>query len=167
MDPAFAHHPDLPVVEQGGYTTTLLVGDAFGERSSVVVHTPLLGIDLAATGAADTTVPLAPGFEHGVLVLEGECAVDGERLAPGTLLYVAPGRESLRLQSSAPTRALLIGGEPFREPIIVWWNFVARSHEELVRATQDWNQGARFGDVHGYDGPRLSAPDVSTLKLRA
>jgi len=33
---------------------------------------------------------------------------------------------------------MLLGGEPFREPIHMWWNFVARSHEEITAAYRAW-----------------------------
>ena len=166
-DPAFAHYPDLPVASRGGFRMTLLVGNALGERSPVAVHSPLLGIDLAAEGAADLALPLEPAFEHGLMLLEGEGMVDDEPLAPGTLLYAPPGRSELRIGTSGPARALLLGGAPFAEPLVLWWNFVARTHDEIAEATRDWNERRRFGEVEGYDGPRLDAPDVSTLKLRA
>ena len=166
-EPGFAHFPELPIVERGGFRMTILVGEAFGRRAPVPSYTALLGMDLASDGPAQLELPLEPAFEHGVVVLEGECAVDGEPLEADTLLYAAPGRSSLHLRSSGPARVLLVGGTPFGEPIVLWWNFVARTQDEIVRATHDWNERRRFGEVVGYDGPRLVAPDVSALKLRA
>jgi len=166
-EPAFAHFPELPIVERGGFRMTILVGEAFGKRAPVPSFTPLLGIDLASDGAAELELPLAPSFEHGVVVLDGDCSVDGEPLPADTLLYAAPGATSLRLRSAGPARVLLVGGAPFGEPIILWWNFVARTQDEIVRATHDWNERRRFGEVLGYDGPRLTAPDVTMLKLRS
>ena len=40
----------------------------------------------------------------------------------------------------------------------MWWNFVARSTEEIVAAREDWVAGRRFGEVRAYSGPRLPAP---------
>jgi hypothetical protein len=70
-------------------------------------------------------------------------------IIPGELVLVT-GRE--------PVRALLIGGAPFGERILMWWNFVARSTEEIVAARLDWEAGRRFGEVRAYAGPRLAAP---------
>jgi hypothetical protein len=33
---------------------------------------------------------------------------------------------------------LLIGGEPLGEKIVMWWNFVGRSHEEIVAYRAQW-----------------------------
>jgi hypothetical protein len=64
------------------------------------------------------------------------------------------------VQASAaePLRALLIGGAPFAEPVLMWWNFVARTNEEIAAAREDWAAERRFGAVVGYDGSRLDAP---------
>ena len=166
MEPRFAHHAELPGLDRGGFRLTLLAGEALGAAAPPEVYTPIVGIDLASGSRADAELPLEPAFEYGVLVLDGSIEVDGEALAPGTLLYVAPSATRLRLASAGPSRALLLGGEPFAEPLVLWWNFVARDQNELAEATRDWNTGAaRFGEVRGYDGPRLVAPDVSALKL--
>jgi hypothetical protein len=101
-----------------------------------------------------------------VLALTGAVTVAGEALAPGTLLYFGPGRGELALECQSATRVLLIGGTPFGEEILVWWNFVARTREEIVAATRDWHAG-RFGAVHGSPAPPLVAPDVAGLNLRA
>jgi redox-sensitive bicupin YhaK (pirin superfamily) len=48
-------------------------------------------------------------------------------------------------------RALLIGGLPFDEEILMWWNFVARTRAEITEAYQDWDAAEagtdRFGPV--------------------
>jgi len=129
-------------------------------------YTPLLGIDIASAQSAETELTLDRSYEHGVVILEGECAVNGEPLAQDTLLYAPPGVDRIVLRSAGRARALLVGGVPFGEPVILWWNFVARTQDEIVRATNDWNEHRRFGEVEGFDGPRLVAPDVSLLKLR-
>ena len=165
-EPAFEHFPELPIVERGGFRMNVLVGEVDGQRSPVPSYTPLLGIDLASAQAAETELPLDRSYEHGVVILEGECTVDGEPLPRDTLLYAAPGIDRIVLRSNGRARALLVGGAPFGEPIILWWNFVARTQDEIVRATNDWNAHRRFGEVEGFDGPRLVAPDVSLLKLR-
>lgn len=165
-EPAFEHYPELPVLDRGGFRLTLLAGEFSGERSPARVLSPLLGLDLVAAGEARTELPLRAGFEHGVLVLEGAADVDGALLEPGTLLYLVPGRDRLPVASSRAARLLVIGGEPQREEIIVWWNFVARRREDIVQATRDWNDGRRFGEVRGARSQPLVAPDLAGLALR-
>ncbi|HXZ60578.1 MAG TPA: pirin family protein [Steroidobacteraceae bacterium] len=163
--PAFRNYPRLPLVVSGGFSVRVLAGSAFGQRSPAEIHSPLVGLDLTATGAAALSVPLETSFEHATLVLSGAASVAGEALAPGTLLYFAPGRAELTLRTQSAARILLIGGVPFGEEILVWWNFVARTREEIVAATRDWNNG-RFGAVYGSPAPPLVAPDVAGLNLR-
>jgi redox-sensitive bicupin YhaK (pirin superfamily) len=166
-EPSFHHYPDLPRLDRGGFGITVLAGEFAGETAPAQVFTPLVGLDLAADGGAATALPLDPEFEYGVLTLEGEARVGGEPLAPGTLLYFAPGRDSLAIESPAPSRLLLIGGRPFGEEILLWWNFVARSVEEMETATRDWLEGDRFGQVHGARGAPLVAPEIRGLRLRS
>ncbi len=164
--PAFRNYPRLPLIRTGGFSVRVLAGSAFGETSPAEVHTPLVGLDLSAAGAAALSLSVNPSFEHGALVLGGAARVAAEPLGPGTLLYFAPGREALALECAAAARILLIGGVPFGEQILVWWNFVARTPAEIEAATHDWNAG-RFGAVSGSPSAPLVAPDPSGLRLRA
>ncbi len=165
--PAFRNYPRLPLIETGGFAVRVLAGTALGETSPAEVHSPLVGLDFAAAGSASLDLPLRASFEHAALVLAGSARAAGESLSPGTLLYVGAGRTRLDISCDLPARILLIGGKPLREEILVWWNFVARTREEIAQATDDWNAGRRFGAVHGSPSPRLIAPDVAGLKLRA
>ncbi len=165
-EPAFEHYPTLPIVERGGFRMTVLAGDFCGERSPARVFSPLVGADLTTPGDARATLTLDPAFEYAAMTLEGEPAVAGEVLAPGTLAYFGTGRGSLEVASSAASRLLLIGGAPFGEDLILWWNFVARTPEEIAAATRDWNEGRRFGTVQGARAPLLVAPELATLRPR-
>jgi quercetin 2,3-dioxygenase len=166
-EPSFHHYPDLPRLDRGGFRITVLAGTFAGERAPAEVFSPLVGLDLATAGGASTVLPLDPDFEYGAITLEGEVRVDGEALAPGALLYFAPGRESLAVESQATSRLLLIGGRPFGEEVLLWWNFVARTVEEMETATRDWQDGGRFGKVHGARGAPLVAPELRGLRLRS
>ena len=98
-------------------------------------------------------------FEHALVPLEGECQLEGQPLAVDTLYYLGTGRRELRLQAGAVApRALLLGGAPFGETVLMWWNFVARTTEEIIEARTDWSAGRRFGEVRAYAGERLAAP---------
>jgi redox-sensitive bicupin YhaK (pirin superfamily) len=101
------------------------------------------------------------------LALTGTAEVDGVPLTPGSLLYLGSGRSDLALGSAAGARLFLLGGEPFEDSLVMWWNFVAHSHEEIVEAREDWMAGRRFGTVHGYPGDRLPAPAMPTTRLKS
>ena len=164
--PDFRNYPQLPLLERGGFSVRVLAGSALGSTSPVAVYSPLMAADLAAPAAGRIVLPLEPTFEHAVLVSSGEAEIEGASLAPGTLLYLGTGRAQLDVGSRAEARLLLLGGEPFREDILMWWNFVARQADEMEAATRDWNNGGRFGAVVGSPSPPLSAPDIAGLHLR-
>lgn len=166
-EPAFDHHPELPVVAADNFRITVLAGTAYEQSSPAKVYSPLLGLDLSCDVAAQTSVPLDPAFEHGVLVLRGSATVEGESLQSGTLLYLGTGRAQLAVAAQADSQLLILGGEPFEETVMLWWNFVARNQAEIEQATVDWNAGRGFGDVHGSPSPRLVAPDLSGIQLKA
>ncbi len=165
--PSFRNYPQLPLIETGGIMVRVLAGSALGASSPAQVFSPLVGLDLTAPAAGRLTLPVTSSYEHAALVLEGEAEVAGERLAPGTLLYLGTGRDSITISCRAAARLILIGGTPFREDVLLWWNFVARTPEEMDEATRAWNTGQRFGSVHGSPSPPLAAPDPAGLHLRA
>jgi quercetin 2,3-dioxygenase len=156
---SFDHYPELPRINLDGWTVTVLVGTALGEHSPANIHSPLVGLQIAAATGATTRLPLHKQFEYGAIALSGTAQIDNEPLDPGTFMYFGAGRSSITLTTFAPARLLLLGGEPFEEEIMMWWNFVGRSQDELTRACQEWNAGqGPFGTVLGYRGTRLAAP---------
>lgn len=163
--PAFEHHAELPRWTQGGCQCTLLVGRWDGHTAPSRVHTPLVGLDIACTQDTVLTLPMRTDFEHGLLPLEGEALIDrGEdpqRFTAGELAYLPPGADHVRLTLSRGSRVLLIGGEPWPHPMVMWWNFVGPSKAHIVQAQADWEAGApRFGRVQGDEGRRLQAPPL-------
>jgi redox-sensitive bicupin YhaK (pirin superfamily) len=145
-DPAFEHHAELPQAELDGAIATVLVGELAGATSPARADTPIVGAELALHAA--TTVPLRPGFEHGLVVLEGSVLVDGVSLEPGALGFLGSGRAELALQPQASAAVMLLGGEPFGEKLLMWWNFVARTRDEIDAAHGSWVQDdGRFGTV--------------------
>ena len=165
--PAFEHHGTLPVAQVDGFRATVLAGSAFGLTSPVVLFSDLLGVDFVADQAARTRVDLRPDNEHALLCLRGAARIDGQFIEPGALHYSAPGRDRVELACDAATQLLLIGGTPFDEALLIWWNFVARTQAEVEQAAADWNAGRRFADVAGTRLPRVPAPDATGLRLKA
>lgn len=144
---AFEHHADLPRTALGEATATVLVGELAGARSPARADTPLVGAEIVLPGGA-AVVPLVPDFEHAIVVLEGTVTVGVDRVGPGVLAYLGEGRADVRLVADGQARCMLLGGEPFAEPILMSWNFVARTREEADEAARAWNAGdPRFGAV--------------------
>ena len=145
--PAFEHHGELPQADLAHGTATVLVGTFAGVTSPARRDTDHLGAELALQPGS-STISLAATSEHALVVLEGRVVVDGARLPPGHLGYLDVGRDELTIQVDAPTRLMLLGGAPFESPISMWWNYVARSHDEIDAANSAWRDGdERFGTV--------------------
>ncbi|MEP6666045.1 MAG: pirin family protein [Nocardioidaceae bacterium] len=164
----FTQYSDLPVMERAGLRATVVMGEFEGAVSPATSYTPIVGVELGVTGPVDLT--LRPDFEYDVLALDAGVVVDGQQLALSEIAYVGRARETLAIgiASGEPVRALLLGGEPFAEELVMWWNFIGRSHDEIVQFRRIWNDGGeQFGEVIGYDGDRLVAPPMPNTRLKA
>jgi redox-sensitive bicupin YhaK (pirin superfamily) len=166
--PHFEHHATLPGFTSDGLTTTVLMGSVGGATSPGTAYSPLVGADLKLTFAADVELPLEPDFEYAVLAAGGSATVGGAPVAHGSMLYLGTGRRTVRLQADEAASLLLLGGEPFEEQLVMWWNFVGRSGDEIAEYAELWNaEDDRFGAVVGYDGDRLPAPSLPAMPLKA
>jgi redox-sensitive bicupin YhaK (pirin superfamily) len=173
----FEHHADLPVVElegrpgRVGGRAIVIMGSLAGAASPATAFSPLVGAEIRLPAGSAVEVPVDPDFEHGVLVDTGDAVtVDGAAAPSSALVYAGPGRSSIALETPDDARLLLLGGAPFGEDILMWWNFVGRTHEEVVAAREQWQAGLvaggdRFGRVDGYDGPPLPAPELPKVRL--
>ncbi|GAB3995792.1 hypothetical protein GCM10029992_13990 [Glycomyces albus] len=147
-----------------GAQIRVFLGTLAGETSPVRTFTPLLGaqIDLDPHGAVELAAD--PAFEHGLLVDSGDVSFAGTVLHSGDLGYRPRGTGTLALEneSDAPARTILLGGPPFEEEIVMWWNFIGRSHDDIVQAREDWEAASdRFGEVEGIRAtayPRRACP---------
>lgn len=146
-EPAFEHHGELPESEVGAARLTVLVGDAVGLSSPARRDTEHMGVDIRL-GVGHASLPLQSSWEHALAVLDGGVTLDGWFVGVGELAYMGVGRDGCNLAAREESRCLLIGGEPFPEPVLMWWNFVARTRAEIIEARDDWSAGAdRFGRV--------------------
>jgi redox-sensitive bicupin YhaK (pirin superfamily) len=145
--PDFAHFGELPTVETPELTATVLIGSIAGASSSARRDSELVGVELNLHGGP-ATVALEPTFEYALIVANGSVSVDDTVVRPGALACLGAGRDECRFESRGPSRAMLIGGVPLDERIFMWWNFVARSQEEISDAWRAWATGdERFGRV--------------------
>jgi quercetin 2,3-dioxygenase len=163
VDPSFDGVERVPVIETPAGITQVFAGSIGGLVSPARHFSELVGVDLQVHPHAELSLDLEPHFEHAVLVLDGACSIEGERLEPRLLYYLGTNRRSVSFASETGARLLLIGGPPFKERILMWWNFVARTPEEIAQFREDWELRRRFGDVPSYQGARLAAPELARL----
>jgi redox-sensitive bicupin YhaK (pirin superfamily) len=166
--PAFEHHPALPAAGLGGFDITVFLGELAGTGavSPATTFSPVVGAEVTAAGrAASCILPLRPDFEYAIFVAAGQGGVEGIRMDPGQLLYLPPGRHEAAIAAPAGSTLILLGGEPLRERLLMWWNFVARTPEEIAAATESWRAGD-FGAVGAYQGEPMAAPPLDAARLR-
>ena len=160
---SFQHVPLAPLLEPTGGIVRVFSGELAGATSPAHHVSELAGGDLQVHRGEKLEIPLRPDFEYAVLVLSGDCSLDGQPLRDRVLYYLGMQRSDVSLASQSGARLLLIGGPPFPETILMWWNFVARTPEEIRDAREDWENERRFGNVTAYKGQRLHAPELVRL----
>ena len=166
-EPFFEHYVPTPVAFEGA-TVHVFIGSLLGHTSTATAFSPLVGAQLDIPAGSSLSLPVDSTFEHGLLLDSGNLSINGMDVAPDELAFIPAGTAQLTLvAANAPVRAILIGGAPFGESIVMWWNFIGRSHDEIVQYRSDWESGAaRFAEVTGYDGSALPAPALPGIRLK-
>ena len=169
-EPTFAHHARLPVVYDQDAAITVVIGEYQGEESPAAVYSPLIGLEVSVPPGRPFILPVCRDFEHGVVSVDGPATVAGADVAPGLLAHLPPGLSVIVLEPALGkdkdlARFFVLGGVPFTERLIMWWNLVARTPEEITRARDAWVTG-RFPSVRGYPGEPLPAPALPAGRLR-
>ncbi|PPF17263.1 pirin [Rathayibacter sp. AY1A4] len=174
VDPFFEHHRGVPV-ELPGALVRVFVGGMLGASVPASTFTPLVAAQIDLEPGARVELPVEESWEYGVLVDAGPVAVEGADVPRSDLAYLAPGRSHLVLTAGdAGARVVLLGGEPFAEELVMWWNFVGRSHDDVAAARERWQSdviawadpAGPFGTVDGYGGRALPAPVLPTVRLK-
>jgi redox-sensitive bicupin YhaK (pirin superfamily) len=172
--PFFERYVPEPVAVGPG-TARVFIGSLAGSTSTARVFSDLVGAQIDIPEWSTVTLVIDAEFEHGVLVDAGEVTVNGASVPVSNLGYLPPGLRELTLSAGdIPATVLLIGGRPLGEQIVMWWNFIGRTHEEIVRYRTEWqsdvisggNPEGRFGLVRGYDRPPLPAPEMPAIRLK-
>ena len=171
--PRFDHYAPAPVTGEG-WEARVFLGSLLGDTSPVATATPLLGAELRLAAGTELHVDVDPDHEHGVLVDTGIVSLGDVETKQHELAYVPPGSQRLSLDAHVDSRVLLLGGPPFGEAIVMWWNFVGRSHDEVVGFREEWMAqladgryaDGRFGRPVGDELPPVPAPPLPNARLR-
>ena len=172
-EPGFERYVPDPV-HGDGFTARVFLGSLLGRSSPVATHSALVGAEITLAPGATAELALDAAFEHGVLADTGPVTVNGTPVEAASLAYLAPGHPVLRLHTPEGGRVLLLGGAPLGEQIVMWWNFIGRSHDDIVRYRAAWQ--AEIAAGHTGPGPfglpaddqlpPLPAPPLPSVTLR-
>ncbi len=166
-NPAFEHRADLPEFDLNGSKIKLFAGDFDGFSSQTTVFSPIVGLELDMPAASTVSLPLRRDFEYGILLAKGSATVNGVLVNENELLYIEVGHEQLEIVSTEPVIAIVIGGTPFEEKIVMWWNFIGRSQKDITEAREQWNaRDSRFGDFEDQIGGWIPAPELPHVTLQ-
>lgn len=175
-DAAFERHEDLPIVDlpaaEGADAAAAVVVGAFADAvSPATMYTPIVGAEIRVAAGARVVLPLEPEWEHALVGIDGDLTVRTDAaatvsIAPDHLLYLGTRRDGIEVASDGGATVFLLGGAPFEDDIVMWWNFVGRTHEEIVEAREAWEAGSdRFGHVVGHGAERIPAPPLPAVRL--
>ena len=164
--PSFHHYQDLPGFKLEHIHAKVFVGEFGGVESTANVYSELVGAELNFLSNGSESFKLKKTFEYGLLVISGEIFVFDEVVPKGNLLYICPGQEAIEITGEEGARIIFLGGEPFSEAIVMWWNFIGRSHAEIAQMRLDWEErNSRFGQFTDAIGGRIPAPPMPALTL--
>ena len=137
---AMAGADTLPVIEDGGATVRLILGEGWGARMPLQTPSQMIYADAVLQPGAGLPLP-DDQEDRGVYVLQGDISVAGQVFAAGRMIVFRPG-DRLSLHAGAQgARVLILGGETMAGPRHIWWNFVASSQERIEAAKEAWRAG--------------------------
>jgi len=168
--PTFEHYVPEPVSGEG-WEARVFLGSLLGTSSPVRTYSPLLGAELRVRAGTTLLVPVDPAHEHGLLLDSGSLTVGDEALKAHELGYLEPGAATIPMTAAEDALVLLLGGPPFGEQIVMWWNFIGRDHDEVAGFRAHWQRllddGAddRFSLPADDPLPPLPAPALPNARM--
>ena len=138
IDAAFEHvgADALPLINDAGTSARVIMGSLWGVTACTRQHSPTIYADILMSVGA--IIPIdAEADERAVIVALGDAELDGQVLERHSLYVLAPG-QAMTLKATSDARVMLLGGEAFKTPRHVWWNFVSSSRDRINQAKSDW-----------------------------
>ncbi|KRF42552.1 pirin [Terrabacter sp. Soil811] len=181
--PGFEHYAP-PVTEVDGARVLVFLGTLLGQTSPVTMFSDLVGAEVTLAAGTSLDIDVDPEHEHGLLCDTGMLTVGDVTAKPGEIAFMGTGTSRITVEAGpdGPARLLVLGGTPFGEQIVMWWNFIGRSHDDVVGFREDWQRerspreegsyaaaapGARYGTFPDAWDHTLPAPGLPNLRLRS
>jgi redox-sensitive bicupin YhaK (pirin superfamily) len=134
---------EIPSLELPGASVRIIAGESHGVAGAVRRETtePLY-LDVQLQPGAAFEQPLPPSHNAFVYVFGGELHIGDTTVPSQRMAILANDGDGVVLRAgAAPARALLVAGQPLREPIAQYGPFVMNSTDEIRRAVEDFQAG--------------------------
>ena len=123
--PPFFESHEAVVAELHGASLRVFIGTLAGAVASATTYTRLVAAQIDLPAHTRLELPVDSRDEHGILVDTGSVTISGTAVARTELACLEPGASGITIETGGEAaRLVLIGGEPFAEQIVMWWNFV-------------------------------------------
>jgi quercetin 2,3-dioxygenase len=166
-EPAFESYADLPDLIRPGVAGKVLIGEVDGASSPALGYFPLCGAELRLDPGADVVLSVQESFEYGIFAVAGAVIAESTTVEIDQLLYLGDSRRSLHLRSPSGGRVIMLGGQAFAEDLVMWWNFIGRSHAEIIEFRSAWEErDVRFPPIVDRSEKVMEAPPMPTVQLK-
>lgn len=154
QEPSFHHHQanELPVVQHDGGQTRVILGEVLDVRSPVKTSSELFYTYTQLE--AGSIFRFDPPFRHegALYIVRGELIVEtseGEKTFSESAMMVLQEDSYFEVKCATNCEFVCLGGVPFKEPRLIFWNFVSSSKEKIEAAKTNWKYHRQevFGSV--------------------
>ena len=140
---------EVPQWQGEGVTARVIAGATHGVQGAVQRDaTAPLYLDLHLAPGASFTQPLPADHNAFIVVYRGELEVAGTQVRKRRMAVLAntPGSDGVLLRAGADSgkdgaRAILVAGQPLKEPISQHGPFVMNTQQEIFQAVADFRAG--------------------------
>ena len=137
----------IPAIKlPGGGELNLIAGEWQGDTGPIETLTGIFMSTLRLPASSHEQLPVAPGRQVFLYVVDGDVSVGGESVKPHHLIEVDRDGDSLVIEASSDACLLFGHGEVINEPVYSHGPFVMNTREEIVQAVEDYQNG-KFGGL--------------------
>lgn len=130
------YRPDPMAVDDA--TVRLFIGTWLDRGAPLLTYSPVVGAEISLPVIGRLARELNPTFEHAVLV-DRPATVNGTPVRANRMAVLPLGTTGLRIEAgNESVRAILLGGRPLPDRIIMWWTFLGRTHAEIADYRAAW-----------------------------
>lgn len=143
---------DMPVRQEEGSTIRVFSGASGEVKSDTKNNVPVTFVEIVLEAGASVKHDLPGGYNGFIYTLEGSgrFGSEGTMGEKNQVLWLGaadPASNSeLEIHAHTALRALLVAGEPLRQPVVAYGPFVMNSQEEIKQAFLDYQTG-KFGKI--------------------